>query len=232
MKHQIVRRLAKEGKHGRTRFISAEGCYSWAVANAPGMRVKFASKAFADWSDHSEFYVVDGAVRKCADPAQVWRPELEGRANEDACNPFGPRIALHSRALAGVQRPAGTVRPVRVHAECSRWVEQRYRLCADLSEDEAPMYNVFLHNGSWTARRMTNLEPRGSLEGAFLHLQRWKGDYKRMRYGDQAMPLLNGRRIFKLSRFGFKVFDGDFDDTQGVNLSKQEAPLERDLTEM
>ena len=34
-KHAIVRKLQQEGKGGRTRFISAEGCYSWVVANAP-----------------------------------------------------------------------------------------------------------------------------------------------------------------------------------------------------
>lgn len=37
-----------------------EGCYSHVIASTPNMRVKFASKAFADWSDDREFYVVDG----------------------------------------------------------------------------------------------------------------------------------------------------------------------------
>ena len=59
-KHMLVKRLAAEGKHGRTRFLSAEGCYSHAVASASGIRLKFAAKAFADWSDDREFYLVGG----------------------------------------------------------------------------------------------------------------------------------------------------------------------------
>ena len=223
-KHDIVRRLAKEGKHGRTRFISAEGCYSWVVASTPGMRLKFVSKAFADWSDHREFYVVDGAVRKCERASQVWESHaiaakgLSGGGS--LCNPFGPRIALHSTRLQGVQRRVGVPRPVDIHAECSRWVEQRYRLCADLSEEEAPQYNVMLLNGTWTATQFANREPAGSLEGAFLHLQRWKADYKRLAYGDESMPRLEGRRVFKLARAGFGVFDLKFDDIHGANVSK------------
>ena len=44
-KQQVIRRLAEKGKRGRTRFISAEGCYSAVVADAPGLRVKFVAKA-------------------------------------------------------------------------------------------------------------------------------------------------------------------------------------------
>ena len=219
-KHEIVRKLAYEGKHSRTRFNSAEGCYSWVVASTPGMRLKFASKAFADWSDHREFYIVDGAVRKCKLATQVWEPVAVATEGEDGrCNPFGPRTARQSTALQGVQQPIGQLRAVDIHAECSRWVEQRYRLCADLTEEEAPMYNVMLINGSWSATRFVNQEPLGSLEGAFLHLQRWKGDYKKLAYGAKGMPRLNGRRVFKLSRFGFGVYPLAYDDELGANVS-------------
>jgi len=237
VKHEIVRRLAKEGKHGRTRFISAEGCYSWVVANKPGLVVKFASKAFADWSDDKEFYVVDGAVRKCPLPSQVWRPEPQGAvvpANPERCNPFGPRVRPHSVLMQGVQSPIGELRPITIHADCSRWVEERYRLCADLTEEEAPRYNVMLaSNGTWSASRFVNREPQGSLEGAFLHLQRWKGEYKRLTYGEEAMAPLNARRLFKLSRFGVSVFDADYDDVGGVNTQSLPPVLqETDLADM
>ena len=262
-KLNIVRRLAAEGKHGRTRFISAEGCYSWIVASTPQMRVKFASKAFADWSDDREFYVVDGAVRKCSVPSLVWQPRADGSAgapthapststaNENSrittaaarasssgggnvsCTPFGPRIRPHSLRLPGVQRPHGDVRLVAIHTECSRWVEEKYRLCADLSEEESPFYNVVLSNGTWSAQRFANDEPDGCLEGAFLHLQRWKGEYKRLSYGGRGMARLRGRRIFKLSRFGVTPFDATYDDASGADLAAlREAPQEKDLTEM
>ena len=115
-------------------------------------------QAFADWSDDREFYVVDGAVRKCPQPSLVWtaRPQGDGdghaatsstsaatdntalasalaRAHEDgdgasnrSCTPFGGRIKPHSLRLPGVQRPHGEPRLVSIHAECSRWVEQKY----------------------------------------------------------------------------------------------------------
>ena len=127
-----------------------------------------------------------------------------------------------------MQRAIGSPRPIDIHAECSRWVEQRYRLCADLTEEEAPLYNVMLINGTWAATRFVNQEPAGSLEGAFLHLQRWKGEYKRLTYGNEGMPRLNSRRVFKLSRFGFGVYDAVFDDERGANLSH--AGLSQDDT--
>ena len=81
------------------------------------------------------------------------------------------------------QRPLGPLLPLRRHANCSRWVDARYRVCANLSEEEAGDFNVMLRDGTWTAQRFTSLQPAGSLEGAFLHLQRWKSVFKKMRYG-------------------------------------------------
>mmetsp|Transcript_14807 Transcript_14807/g.36937 ORF Transcript_14807/g.36937 Transcript_14807/m.36937 type:complete len:288 (-) Transcript_14807:175-1038(-) len=219
-KYRVVRALAKQGKRGRTRFISAEGCYSHAVATTPGLRVKFASKAFADWSDDAYFYVADGAVRKCPQPAQVWhgpRQQLvSGSSSAQECEPFGPRIAPHSLLLEGVQRAIGNREPVHIHPNCSRWVDEKWRVCADLNEDEAPRYNVLLHNGKWQSQRFESRQPSKSLEGAFLHLQRWKGRYKQLKYGDEDMPILRGRRLFKLSARGLTPIDTKYDDETGI----------------
>ena len=90
------------------------------------MRVKYAAKAFADWSNDLEFYVVDGAVRKCASPDVVWEPfALPKPDAPPPCDPFGPRIAAHSEALGAIHRPTGVPLPLQIHAECSRWVEER-----------------------------------------------------------------------------------------------------------
>ena len=140
---------------------------------------------------------------------------------------------MHALELPGVQRPHGEARPVSIHAECSRWVEEKYRLCADLTEEESPFYNVVLSNGSWTAQRFANEEPDGALEGAFLHLQRWKGEYKRLSYGGRGMARLKGRRLFKLSRFGVTPLDASYDDASGADLAAlRDAPVQKDLTEM
>ena len=159
-KHRTVEQLAAEGRRGRARFLSAEGCYSWAVAHAPRIRLKIASKAFADFSSQAgtssfegqEFYSVHGALRKCSRPSLVapWPPageevaggvagEEAGRdskePSEEVCRPFGPRVAAHSPLLPGVQRPAGPAQPVTVHADCSSdWIQPQHRMCAGPAE--------------------------------------------------------------------------------------------------
>jgi hypothetical protein len=215
-KQKILRRLAQEGRRGRTRFISAEGCYSAVVADEPGLRVKFAAKAMADWSDDHEFYAVDGALRKCPELG-VWRP---GGGENQRCHPFGPRLAPHSVLLPGVQAPLGPLLPLRRHANCSRWVEERYRVCANLTEEGAGQFNVILRHGSWVAQRFVNREPRGALEGAFLHLQRWKSLYKKMRYGSAQMPKLHGRRVFRLTTKGFTPLDAEYSDERGADEAR------------
>ena len=71
------------------------------------------------------------------------------------------------------------------------------------------------------------------LEAAFVHLQRWKGEYKRLSYGGKSMSRLHGRRLFKLSRFGIFPYDAEYDDASGADLSALRlAPAQKDLTEM
>ena len=74
---------------------------------------------------------------------------------------------------------------------------------------------------------------RSKSSRAFLHLQRWKGDYKRLTYGEQAMPRLAGRSLFKLSRFGVAPLDAPYDDARGANMSALiQAHVDKDITEM
>ena len=119
-------------------------------------------------------------------------PRLLGAQVRRVCT-FEPLLAhahMHHRdhpcacvPMPCAQRPLGPLLPLRRHANCSRWVDARYRVCANLSEEEAGDFNVMLRDGTWAAQRFTSLQPAGSLEGAFLHLQRWKSVFKKMRYG-------------------------------------------------
>lgn len=115
-----------------------------------------------------------------------------------------------------MQSPETELAPLRTHSNCSRWVDEKWRVCADLDEAEASHYNVLLHEGKWWSQRVVNRQPTRSLEGAFLHLQRWKGYFKQLTYGDQGMPRLNGRKLFKLSAKGFMPVDMGFDDSRGA----------------
>ena len=111
------------------------------------------------------------------------------------------------------------------HANCSRWVEERYRFCADLDEEEAENlddvshgYTVIFRNGSLTAHKTVSLQPQGSYEGVFLHLQRWKARLGEMAYGTEQMPRLRGPSISKLSLRGFAFLDVPYSDLHGADL--------------
>ena len=73
----------------------------------------------------------------------------------------------------------------------------------------------------------------GQFLEAFLHLQQWKGEYKRLTYGQPGMPRLQGRTIFKLGRFGVGVYDGTYHDVNGADMdalvAKARAAKERTL---
>ena len=154
------------------------------------------------------------------------------------------------------RRPLPPLLPLRRHANCSRWVDARYRVCANLSEEEAGDFNVMmLRDGTWVAQRFTSLQPAGSLEGAFLHLQRWKSVFKKMRYGSAQvracvlrawcvhgtcawarlcdiwvscaqMPRLRGRSIFRITTRGFTPLDFDYSDERGADDSNSAAATE------
>ena len=96
---------------------------------------------------------------------------------------------------------------------------------------------MVLRNGTWSAHRFTTSGQRAiSSEGAFLHLQQWKGEYKRLTYGQAGMPRLEGRTMFKLGRFGVGVYDGAYHDTDGADMdaviASARAAKAKDITEM
>ena len=92
---------------------------------------------------------------------------------------------------------------------------------ADLTEEESPLYNVVLANGTWSAHRFHTRDPAGEyVEGAFLHLQRWKSLYKKMRYGSAQMPKLHGRRVFRLTTKGFTPLDAEYSDERGADEAR------------
>lgn len=148
---------------------------------------------------------------------QVWSET--SHPGEQECQPFGPRLAPHSLLLGGVQLPAGPPTPLAIHSNCSRWVDEKWRVCADLAEEEAPLFNVMLRGGIWEAQRVQTRHSARCLEGAFLHLQRWKGRYKQLSYGDVNMPRLKGRRLFKLSALGMTPVNLIYDNIRGAVLS-------------
>ncbi|KAJ1619149.1 hypothetical protein T492DRAFT_1087883 [Pavlovales sp. CCMP2436] len=197
---QMSAAALKEGKlPPRVRFISAEGCYSSAVYSTPGIRVKIANKFLADFGLEGDLAVVGGSVRQCPIlPALLHAAGLTPRARRGACV-LGPEAdegddasAIadrgHSLLLPGTYVPAGPLLPVAMHADCSRWVDARWRVCANLtnggdgSDDDLLFLNGSLYR---RARRLVTPDRRYD-SGAMFHFQTWKSVYKRMQLGQDA----------------------------------------------
>lgn len=188
---------AKNGKPPpRVRFISAEGCYSAAVYATPAIRVKIANKFFADFGLKGELAVVNGSVRQCPpdEDAQIASglPRVPRRgacslgadadADDDAA---GARDRAHSLELLGVYEAVGPPVPVAQHNDCSRWVDERWRVCANLTNgaDGSDDDLLFLNGSLFRRRRRLRVPDRRYDSGAFFHFQTWKGAYKRRTIG-------------------------------------------------
>ena len=104
---------------------------------------------------------------------------------------------------------------------------ERVRVCGEMPEEPRHAVNVFLKGGPDGEREVHGQRwhtsfTAGGLEATFVHFQRWKGHYGKLRPGDKAMPKLHGRKIFKMSPHGFAPLDVVYDDVWGGNVS---APL-------
>ncbi|KAG8460562.1 hypothetical protein KFE25_013212 [Diacronema lutheri] len=191
---------ANRGKaQPRVRFISAEGCYSAAVYATPSIRVKIANKFFADFGLQTELAVVDGSVRQCPPTDAALRAAgLVPRARRAPCalgadadaddDAAAARDRAHSIELPGVHEIAGPLVAVAQHGDCSRWVDERWRVCANLtnggdgSEDDL----LFLNGSLFRRARRLRVPDRRYDSGAFFHFQTWKGAYKRHTLGQSG----------------------------------------------
>ena len=224
VKHAQVERAKEAGQQNtRPRFNSAEGCYSAAVTSHPELRIKYATKVLADFTAEKEIFLSRGAARMCAKlrpnhtTTRPWDEDYEQqprRAAADdgggrACDPFVAPIQQHVEELPGNQRADGPLIPVALHSNCSRWVDEKYRICADCSEGWGDDWNLFYLNGSWYRQHFVDTHPPGVHEGAFFHFQVWKAAYKRLRYGGHGMERVRPGASFKLMAHGIFPLEPD-----------------------
>lgn len=174
------------------------------MAAAPNVAVKFAIKALADFTAGERIHLVGGAIRLCdpAGPASADMATSAPVANAAPCRLNG-LVPAHSEALPGNQRAEGEMIPVRIHSNCSRWLDEPYRLCADvtgwdgqLEHVAASSWNIYLRGGRWYRQRFVAGSSAGVLEGAFFHFQRWKASYKQRRYGEPGMRQIHKNEFF------------------------------------
>lgn len=190
---------ARKGKPPpRVRFISAEGCYSAAIYATPGIRVKIANKFFADFGHKDELAVVGGSVRRCpagsaarGERRQPCALGAEADADDDEA---GARDRAHSLELAGAYDVAGPLVPVGQHGDCSHWVSEQWRVCANLSKGDGSNDDLlFLGGALYRRKRRLRVRDRRYDSGAFFHFQTWKGAYKALQLGkSDALPRPNG----------------------------------------
>ena len=226
-KQAQFQRAKDAGERIRPRFNSAEGCYSAVVTSHPELSIKYATKVLADFTAEQEVFFARGAARMCAkvvhhSTARPWdedyRNSMEKPTEEPGgqggrrCDPMADPVQEHREDLPGNQRGDGDLIPVRLHADCSRWVEEQYRICADVSEGWGEDgvgggWNVFYLKGRWYRQHYVNTHPPGILEGAFFHFQEWKSRYKRLQYGEHGMGFVQPGAPFKLMKHGVFPLD-------------------------
>lgn len=128
-----------------------------------------------------------------------------------ACDPLARLAGWPSESLRGNQRAVGEMIPVRVHSNCSEWVEVRYRVCADVSggwaqEEDADGatdgWNFFYLNGGWFRQRFAADHAPGLVEGALFHFQVWKRAYKKQQ-GAVQLPRAGEGGVFVFTKEGF-----------------------------
>ena len=166
----------KGDKTGPTRFLSAEGCYSWHAARAQ-LRMRISSKQAVglDTSPSGEQVLsVGGAVWRC--PADV-APTAELRS-ELAVRTAGEPCRL---ALPAVHPKSGAEAAVAVAADgCGKWIPAEFRMCAtNLPADKQRRAAVALgtRDGGFYSQAVDDaatLLPNGCRQVAFFHFQEWK----------------------------------------------------------
>ena len=159
-----------------TRFLSAEGCYSYEAVKA-NLRIKIANKQAVGLEVPSTDQVlhVAGSVWICAgdvalSPALL--TELTERTGREPCR----------TTLPPLQRPVGEPTSLRWSAEgCGKWIPAEFRQCvldatSSLPADPRTVV-VYGRGGGFQAQRVEDagLEvANGCRQAAFFHFQEWK----------------------------------------------------------
>jgi hypothetical protein len=103
--------------------------------------------------------------------------------------------------------------PVRVHSNCSEWVEERYRVCADVggawareegADGATDGWNFFYLKGEWFRQRFAADHAPGLVEGALFHFQVWKRAYKKQQ-GAVQLPRAGEGGAIVFTREGFRL---------------------------
>jgi hypothetical protein len=159
-----------------TRFLSAEGCYSYEAVRA-NLRVKIANKQAVGLQVPSTEQVlfVAGSVWSC--PAEVVADDvlirqLSERTAREPCILTLPPLQRSIGGLSGLRwKPEG----------CGNWIPSDFRLCVADAPSSLPTdprtVAVYAVDGSFYAQRLEDAgleHSNGCRQAAFFHFQEWK----------------------------------------------------------
>ncbi|KAL1520353.1 hypothetical protein AB1Y20_021943 [Prymnesium parvum] len=173
-----AKHMESQGKKSyHKRFLSAEGCYSYAALHTAGLKVKVANKQFVGLEHSGEspqhVYVLNGSLWLCKLGPETVDLELLRAASTPACDV----------ALPGVQQASGALEEFEVTQQgCGQWMPQEFRMCAPHLKGRKQ--NVVIEDGRFYTQRVSDaptlsVDDGRCKQGAFFHMQEWK-----KRWGD------------------------------------------------
>jgi hypothetical protein len=191
------------------RFESAEGCYSAAVLKHDDIRIKYASKAWTDISEHDTAY--SHGIYLARDQKQGRHVIFKATSRQKGSVLVGlsPTWFKHDRVYKDrsveLQKSVGVMEqldlPHNTNANCMYWVQKKYQsqLCLDVhvGQDET----VYWIDGQLYRQSHQNAELQTDvITGPFFHFQEWKRYYR----ASQLAPLHTSSTVpmFVLTREG------------------------------
>ena len=173
LERELGNKVATLRQGGSTRFLSAEGCYSYEAVKA-NLRVKIANKQAVglEYPSSQQVVYVAGSIWTCGGDVNVdgaLLRELTERTGKEQCRlPLPP-----------LQRPVGELTTLRWQPEgCGKWIPSEFRLCVADARQSLPSdtrtVSVYAREGSFYAQTLEDagLETAsGCRQAAFFHFQ-------------------------------------------------------------
>lgn len=187
-----------------------ERCYSFAVAKARDVRVKFATKAFTDFGNDNKVFLFDGRVGMCTKTGKNQSRGTKLRECHKKLMHLAPRsdaeLFLRHQGLAGLQAWVRDEPPLKLNftqEQCADWWTD-WRVCVTFPAGVEPKtYAVVLFDHQAVAMEAKDTFGYAAEvpQAAFFHFQLWKSR--------AAWNRTNFKRNFPLFGAIKGVHDGD-----------------------
>ena len=204
-----LKQMDAAGRKGfPTRFVSAEGCYSYEAVQAK-LKLKIALKQAVglEATSRQQIIAVGGAVWACGGDVTVDQALLRNMRTRTELEPC-------RTTLPPLQRPVGSEVELAAGSEgCGMWMPAEFRMCLKDEKSlpgDGKSVAVYSRGGKFYGQELEgpNLEmPNGCRQMAFFHFQEWKKLWEQR--PNSVAPLL---KADTLAPPAFRI------STEGINL--------------